>query len=158
MNDPNSATRLGAAVRSFAFAGATEKTIRMPAAWACGSQAAMSASPGIVVGLDAFQLIETRFTFSPMSLSVAKYDAPLSPFAFPASSVTPTSSAARAAPVTTLATSAQAHSSKPLFELKLILLGLGPARSQTRSLRSSARKKKLLSRRGSHPAAALHRT
>src|SRR5580765_5839182 len=130
MNVPNSATRLGAAVRSFAFAGATEKTIRTPAAWAVGSHEAMSASAGIVVGFDASQLIETRFTFSPMVFRVAKNDAPASPVDLPASSVTPTSSAARAVPVTTHATSAQAHSSKPLFVLKLILLGLRPALSR----------------------------
>ena len=83
----------------------------------------------MVVGFEASQLIETRFTFRPTSFSAAKNDAPASPD-FPASSVTPTSSAARAAPVTTVAVSAHAHSSQPLFVLKLILLGLGPALSQ----------------------------
>src|SRR5262249_37093048 len=95
MKAPNSATRLGAAVRPFAFAGATEKTIRVPAACACGSHVAMSASPGIVLGFDASQLIETRFTFSPTSFSVAKNDAPASPPDLPVSSVTPTSCDAR---------------------------------------------------------------
>src|SRR5262249_55308953 len=131
MKAPNSATRLGAAVRPFAFAGATEKTIRVPAAWACGSHVAMSASPGIVLGFDASQLIETRFTLSPTSFSVAKNDAPASPPDLPVSSVTPTSSAARATPVTANASSAQAHSSKPLLVPKLILLVLGAALSQT---------------------------
>src|SRR5690348_6686251 len=120
MNVPNSAMRPWPEVRSFALAGATEKTILMPAAWACGSHDAMSASPGIVVGFDASQLIETRFTFSPMSFSVAKNDAPASPVDLPASSVF--------------------------------------ARLSQGSHVSSAREKKLLSRRGSHPATALHRT
>ena len=62
--------------------------IRVPAAWACGSQAAISACAPIVVGLAASQLIETRFTFRPTSLSVAKNEAPPSPV-LPASSVTP---------------------------------------------------------------------
>src|SRR5262249_29611386 len=130
MNVPNSAIRPWPEVRSLAFAGATEKTIRVPAAWACGSQDAMSASPGIVLGFEASQLIETRFTFNPMSLSVAKKDAPASEPLLPASSVTPTSSAARAAPVTAHATTAHAHNSKPLVLLKLVLLGLGGALSQ----------------------------
>ena len=51
----------------------------------------------IVVGMAGSQLIETRFAFSPTSLSVAKNAAPPSPD-LPASSVAPTSSPARAAP------------------------------------------------------------
>src|ERR1044072_7285808 len=141
----NSATRFGAAVRSLAFAGAPEKTIRgcagatektggVPGAWSGGSHAAMSASPGMVVGLEPSQLIETRFTFSPTSFSVVKNETPASPPDLPVSSLTPTSSAARAASVTANVSSAQTHSSKPLFVLNLVLLVLGAALSQVPTL------------------------
>src|SRR4029079_14125723 len=124
-------------------------------AWACGSQAAISSCPGMVVGLDGSQLTETRFTFRPTSFSVPKNETPPSPV-LPASSVTPTSNPARAAPAEAHASAAHAHSSSPLVLVTPDLLDRSAANN--RFPRSSARGKRLLSPRGRPRAACRRRT